>query len=249
VAAFQADIEKYLALREEVSSRRDGAQVSERAKLTRLVICRQEGNVCTCFVAQGNASTSSCCPSLPPSLPPAPQVLSEDSASNVRWLRLDISTLKQQLTSSCDAWVAAFSGLLASLASRQLAALEQELTEHCAALEGQGMQLGGGSQADEPAEKQTIAAEVAGAQGVVPEDGAAAAEESCPAAALTRAQRFEALEALHGRVLGQREALQEQLAVCQERYQALVGLQVGADAWDEKERICSWCARYCTAQC
>ena len=70
-----------------------------------------------------------------------------------------------------------------------------------------------------------------------------------PCGCTDAAQRFEALEALHGRVLGQREALQEQLAVCQERYQALVGLQVGADAWDEKERICSWCARYCTAQC
>jgi hypothetical protein len=46
------------------------------------------------------------------------QVLSEDSASTLRWLRLDCSTLKQQLVTLCDGWVAAFVALLSNLASR-----------------------------------------------------------------------------------------------------------------------------------
>lgn len=173
---------------------------------------------------------------LPPPPPsPLPQVLSEDSASNVRWLRLDASTLKQQLTSSCDTWVAAFSGLLASLASRQLAGLEEELSAHCAALEGEGRPQQGGEAAPSPGPaveagvEQAAAGEEAGAESAVPE-GAVAAADASPATALTREQQFEALEALHGRLLGEREGLQERLALCQERYEALVGLQVGAAA-------------------
>lgn len=174
-------------------------------------------------------------------------MLSEDSASNVRWLRLDASTLKQQLTSSCDNWVAAFSGLLASLASRQLAGLEEELHAHCAALEG-----GEGSGT----------AGAAGAAGEVGEERAAAesaastAGEASPPAAPTREQQFDALEALQGRLLGEREALQERLAVCQERYEALVGLQVGC-ASREVNAVRGWlgsdavllCRLACTGGC
>lgn len=170
-------------------------------------------------------------------------MLSEDSASNVRWLRLDTSTLKQQLTSSCDNWVAAFSGLLASLASRQLVGLEEELHAHCAALEGGGGSgAAGAAGAAEVGEGPAAAEAEAGAQGAAAESAASTAGEleASPPAAPTREQQFEALEALQGRLLGEREALQEGLAVCQERYEALVGLQVGCAAWE----VNAWLAGY-----
>lgn len=145
----------------------------------------------------------------------------------MHWLRLDASALKQQLTGTCDAWVAAFSGLLATLASRQLGSLESELRSHCAALEGEGQQgrgeaAGPAGAPEQPGEGQAPAA------GEGAECTAGPAGEASPGAALSREQQIEALEALHGRLKGEREGLQERLALCQERYEALVGLQVGA---------------------
>ena len=146
----------------------------------------------------------------------------------MRWLRLDASALKQQLTGACDAWVAAFSGLLATLASRQLGSLEDELRSHCAALEGGGQQRAGQPAGTAGAPAQPGEGQAPAAAGAA--ECAAGPGEEPPAAALTREQQIEALEALHGRLEGEREGLQERLALCQERYDALVGLQVGAAA-------------------
>lgn len=139
-------------------------------------------------------------------------MLSEDGASNVRWLRLDCSTLKKQLVALCDNWVGAFSGLLAALAARQLAGLEEELQSHVAQLSGNAPvgQPSGGDAAEAEQGKQTVGME---------EEGQAEGQaESDPVAVL---------EALYGRLEGEREELAQRLAACQEKYEALVSLQVG----------------------
>lgn len=164
-------------------------------------------------------------------------MLTEDGASNVRWLRLDASTLKQQLVTLCDNWVSAFSGLLASLASRQLSGLHDELQAHVAALTGKpapkpaavaGEGEDGaleGAQAAEGAEAEQVQQQQQPPEGA--EQAEAVAESALPEVAeLHKQQAVEALEALHGRLEGEREELAQRLAACQEQYDALVSLQV-----------------------
>ncbi|KAL4458111.1 hypothetical protein ABPG75_012976 [Micractinium tetrahymenae] len=169
------------------------------------------------------------------------EVLSEDSASNVRWLRLDASLLKQQLVTLCDGWVDAFQGLLTNLASRQLAGLTAELAGHIAELTGKPPPQPGQAAAGEAGVGQQDGGEASGSgqgagSGTEPGDageGEAAAEAqgtdpSAPAQPQrTRRQAFDELEALHGRLQAQREELQERIGACQEKYEALVQLQAG----------------------
>lgn len=149
-------------------------------------------------------------------------MLSEDSASTVRWLRLDCSPLKQQLVGLCDGWVAAFQGLLACLAARQLAALEQELGAHVAALQGRPAPAATpqeGQQQEDAGEAGEAAAEAGGAQQQDGEGDAGSDAGGQDAAA--------ALEALHARLEGERGELAARLEACREKYEALAGLQVG----------------------
>ena len=92
------------------------------------------GHLCRGVHAIAHASSA---PASTPASTPC-QVLAEDGASNVRWLRLDASTLKQQLVEACDGWLAAFQGLLATTVMHQLGGLEQELGRLTAALAGTG---------------------------------------------------------------------------------------------------------------
>ena len=168
-------------------------------------------------------------------------MLSEDGASNVRWLRLDASTLKQQLVTLCDNWVSAFSGLLASLASRQLGGLHGELQAHVAALtgrpapkaaaegedeadaeaaEGEQLQSPEGAKQAQEAEQAEAVTECA------PAEVAEVAEAAAQVAEVDKQQAADELEALHGRLEGDREELAQRLAGCQEQYDALVSLQV-----------------------
>lgn len=165
--------------------------------------------------------------------PPPLQVLSEDGASNVRWLRLDASLLKQQLVTLCDNWVSAFQGLLASQASRHLAGLTEELTTHVAQLTGRTphRQLDQAAPG-EAGQEQQHGAEAAGSSGgggAEPESaGEGEAQAPVPAQPLrTPRQAVAELEALHGRLQAQREELEERIAACRDKYEALVQLQVG----------------------
>ena len=181
-------------------------------------------------------------------------MLGEDSASNVRWLRLDASTLKQQLVALCDNWVNAFTGLLASLATRQLSSVTTELQEATAALTGSSSATGGGAGAGQDGMEggeEDAAAEGQGGDGkAADEAGQEEAQEgvqqegeqeearegepegepeAAPASAepLTGLAAAEALEALHGRLEARRDELQAEVVACQEKYDALVQLQVG----------------------
>ena len=147
--------------------------------------------------------------------PAAVQVLAEDSATNVRWLRLDLSTLKHQLVTLCDTWVANFSGLLATLASRDLASLHAELCRHVVELTGREVEQECSAERTEPLLAPPV-------QSLVAAVGALAGE--------TRRQACERLEALHAQLEGAREELQGRVAACQQKYEALVGLQARAGA-------------------
>lgn len=157
-------------------------------------------------VQPGSAAAALRRPCPAPLPPPPPQVLSEDSSSTVRWLRLDCSPLKEQLVGLCDTWVAALSGLLASMAAKGLGELEQELRQAVA-------QLGAGAEGEDEAG----------------ESGEAGAGGGQPATA-------EELEALHGRLEGEREEWRQRVDACLERYEALAGLQAGV-AEGELERV------------
>lgn len=172
--------------------------------------------------------THDAAPSPPLPSPPHPQVLSEDASSSVRWLRLDASTLKQQLVGLADNWAGAFTGLLASTAARQLTGLEAELQAHVEALAGK--EEGQGAAAAQEGEVGPAAELGAGGHG----------EEEGRQAAL------EALEALHGRLEGEREDLAQRVAACQDRYGALVSLQVRPGFGWGVLALCKLCAHSCT---
>ena len=176
----------------------------------------------------------------------------------MRWLRLDASTLKQQLVTLCNNWMSAFSGLLASLASRQLSGLHDELQAHVtgrhaampevAALTGEGKALEG-AQAAAGAEAES-AAGAGAAEGERAAEGAeaemdhhqqqqqpeqadaVAAPVLAEVAEVDTQQAVEELEALHGRLEGEREELAQRVAACQEQYDALVSLQVKGEVRD-----------------
>ncbi len=162
-------------------------------------------------------------------------MLSEDSASNVRWLRLDASLLKQQLVSLCDNWVNAFQALLTSQASRQLAGLTEELTGHIAQLTGRaplpkpGQAIPGG-----PGDDLQDGAEAAAGSGSSEAEPDSVVEDEAGAPVLavkpgTRQQaQAEELEALHGQLQAQAEELEERIGACRDKYEALVQLQVRA---------------------
>jgi hypothetical protein len=71
-----------------------------------------------------------CC-SLPTSkqrvLLPTPQ--SEDSTTNMRFLRIDCGPLKQTLVGHCEQWVARFTGLLSQLAAQELKSLHDHFKQ------------------------------------------------------------------------------------------------------------------------
>jgi dynein heavy chain len=138
-----------------------------------------------------------------------PQVLSEDWATNVRWLRLDSSTLKQQLVILCETWVSAFVELLCSSATVQLDSLVHELERGIGELRGVGM-----------------------AQPRQPQDAAKAATS----AADERQLAVEKLEIVHRRLVGNLDELQQRAAACQDKYEALLGLQVCVPD-EELERV------------
>lgn len=209
------------------------------------------------------------------------KVLSEDSASTLRWLRLDCSTLKQQLVTLCDGWVAAFVALLSNLASRQLSTLSEELPRHIAELLGrsgqctappkmgaalqdsasarqdeelpgqlelqqsdlnaEGVEAGleGGTEAEAEAEVE-VAPMLAQAEGTT-QLGSAPEQlgGQVPMTAEERQAAAERLEALHGRLEGEREELEQRIADCQEKYGALVNLQVGGSM----HQACWFCKR------
>jgi hypothetical protein len=60
-----------------------------------------------------------------------------------------------------------------------------------------------------------------------------------PMTAEERQAAAERLEALHGRLEGEREELEQRIADCQEKYGALVNLQVGGSM----HQACWWCKR------
>lgn len=159
------------------------------------------------------------------------EVLCEDSASSVRWLRLDASMLKQQLVTLCDNWVAAFQGLLASLASRQLSGLTDELTNYIGQLKGRAPQpppcQAAAGEGEEGLQDRGKASDTDGsdeaAQGAAGKLNALAPAQ----AQRTQQQTVEELEALHGRLQAHREELEERVVECQQKYEALVQLQVG----------------------
>ena len=139
--------------------------------------------------------------------------------ANVRWLRLDCSTLKQQLVTLCDSWASAFSTLLSTLAARQLSEIRQELDLATASLTGQQQaqlptsedaeEMGGGGDEPEAARQKKL-------------------EGSRTELRMTAEQRqaaVEELEALHGRLEGEREEVQQRIEACREKYDALVSLQ------------------------
>lgn len=125
-------------------------------------------------------------------------MLSEDSATNVRWLRLDSSSLKQQLVILCDTWVSAFIELLCSLAVVQLDSLTQELELGIAELTGVGMAWQAQNQ---------------------PQDESRTSVDE-------RQLAVEKLEGIHRRLVGKVDELQQNAAACQDRYEAILGLQV-----------------------
>ena len=51
------------------------------------------------------------------------EVQSEETTSNMRFLRIDCGSLKQNLTGHCESWVHKFTGLLINLASAELRSL------------------------------------------------------------------------------------------------------------------------------
>ncbi|GIM07381.1 hypothetical protein Vretimale_11536 [Volvox reticuliferus] len=62
------------------------------------------------------------------------EIRGEDSATNMRFLRIDCGPLKQTLVGHCEAWVAKFTGLLGQLALAELKALHAYFKEYREAL-------------------------------------------------------------------------------------------------------------------
>lgn len=74
---------------------------------------------------------------VPPPLHAPPlqdQVAHEESSTNARYLLIDCGPLKQTLTALCEAWRAKLTGLLNSIAARELAALHSHITTSLQAL-------------------------------------------------------------------------------------------------------------------
>ncbi|GAB4820450.1 hypothetical protein N2152v2_007496 [Parachlorella kessleri] len=57
------------------------------------------------------------------------EVLAEEAAASMRFLRLDCGPLKQVLAAHCEAWISKFQGLLHTLAQRQLTNLHEIVLE------------------------------------------------------------------------------------------------------------------------
>lgn len=107
---------------------------------------------------------------------------------------------------------------------------DQEENRDVGQEEGQQDGLGLRQDPEEPrqAKGEQESGEPASARKVLPE---AAAVPDAATAGQTRQRAFEKLEALHGRLEGEREEMQQRIAACQEKYEALVNLQVGGWGW------------------
>ena len=58
----------------------------------------------------------------------AEDVVAEDSSTNMRFLRIDVSPLKQSLVAHCEGWVTRFTGLLNSMAKTELMELHDQFS-------------------------------------------------------------------------------------------------------------------------
>lgn len=211
--AFAEDMRKYADLREEVrmppgggGGGKGGRGGGGAARLPRAI---PAGHLCRGVHAIAHASSA---PASTPASTPC-QVLAEDGASNVRWLRLDASTLKQQLVEACDGWLAAFQGLLATTVMRQLGGLEQELGRLTAALAGTG------------GRDDTVLGDE-GAEGPKGEASGGDGGEAAPAPMMGEQQA----QALQVQVEGEHPGVHQRLVACRDMCEVLAGVQASRGA-------------------